>query len=240
LLPILKEAYGYASLAFEVPNRVDTKFNLGSMNKMFTGVAISQLAEKGNLSFDDRIIDHIPDYPNEEIAGKVTIHQLLTHTSGLGNYWTEEYMKTSKDRFRAVEDYLPLFVDQPLLFEPGTSWSYSNSGFMVLGLIIESITGQSYFDYVMENIYKPAGMINTDAYELDYIIPNLAVGYTRAQARAGEFYLNPESSNSYDSLGEAYLVAGKKDLAIENYKKSVELDPENTNGIEMLKRLRSE
>jgi CubicO group peptidase (beta-lactamase class C family) len=187
---ILREAHGLASRAFGVPIRIDTKFNLGSMNKMFTGVAIAQLAERELISFDDRIIDHIPDYPNREIAEKVTIHQLLTHTSGMGNYWTEEYMKTSKDRFRDVSDYLPLFVDQPLLFEPGTDWSYSNSGFMVLGLIIESVTGQSYFDYVMKNVYQPAGMVNTNAYELDYVIPNLAVGYTRMGAREGEWKNN--------------------------------------------------
>jgi CubicO group peptidase (beta-lactamase class C family) len=189
-VPILEEAHGYASLAYQVPNRIDTKFNLGSMNKMFTGVAIAQLAEKGQLSFDDRIIDHIPDYPNQDIATRVKIHHLLTHTSGMGNYWTDEYERTSKDRFRAVEDYLPLFVDQPLRFEPGTDWSYSNSGFMVLGLIIEHVTGESYFDYVRRYIYEPAGMVNTDAYELDYVIPNLAVGYTRMGAREGELKNN--------------------------------------------------
>ena len=185
-VPILKRAYGLANRSFNVPNRIDTKFNLGSMNKMFTGVSILQLVEQGKLALDDKIIKHVPDYPNKEITSKVTIHQLLTHTSGMGLYWTDEYMKTSKDRFRDIEDYLPLFVDQPLQFKPGSKFSYSNSGYMVLGLIIEKVTGQSYFDYVMENIYKPAGMINTDAYELDYVVPNLAVGYTQAEAREGE------------------------------------------------------
>ena len=184
-VPVFKQAFGLANRSFEVPNRIDTKFNLGSMNKMFTGVSIAQLAEKGKLSFDDTIGDHVPDYSNSEVAGKVQIHHLLTHTSGLGHYWTDEYMKTSKDRFRDVEDYLPLFVDQPLLFEPGSEFSYSNAGYMVLGLIVERVSGQSYFDYVMESVYRPAGMINTDAYELDYVVPNLAVGYTRAGAREG-------------------------------------------------------
>jgi CubicO group peptidase (beta-lactamase class C family) len=184
-VPILKRAYGLANRSFNAPNRIDTKFNLGSMNKMFTGVAILQLVEQGKLALDDMIIKHLPDYPNKEIASKITIHQLLTHTSGMGLYWTDEYMKTSKDRLRDIEDYLPLFVDQPLQFNPGSKFSYSNSGYLVLGLIIEKVTGQSYFDYVMENIYKPAGMINTDAYELDYVVPNLAVGYTQIGARKG-------------------------------------------------------
>ncbi len=188
--PIFTAAHGFASLDFQVPNRLDTKFNLGSMNKMFTAVAVAQLVEAGKLSFDDAIIDHIPDYPNQEVAKKVTVHQLLTHTSGLGNYWTQEYQRTSKDLFRDVADYLPLFVDQPLLFEPGSQWSYSNSGFMVLGLVIERVSGQSYFDYVRKHIYEPAGMQHTDAYELDSVVPNLAVGYTLRGSENGELRNN--------------------------------------------------
>jgi CubicO group peptidase (beta-lactamase class C family) len=183
--PLLKQAYGLANRSFQVPNEIDTKFNLGSMNKMFTGVAVLQLAENGKLSLQDKIIQHVPDYPNREIAEKVTIHQLLTHSSGMGHYWTDEFNKTSKDRFKKVEDYIPLFADQPLLFEPGTQYSYSNAGFMVLGLIIERVTGEDYFDYVMKNIYEPAGMINTDAYETDHIIPNCAIGYTMFDAEPG-------------------------------------------------------
>ncbi len=183
--PLLKKAYGLADRSFQVPNKIDTKFNLGSMNKMFTGVAILQLAEKGKVSLQDKIIRHVPDYPNREIAEKVSIHHLLTHTSGLGHYWTDEFNRASKDRFKKVADYIPLFADQPLLFEPGTRYSYSNAGFMVLGLIIERVTGEDYFDYVREKIYKPAGMINTDAYETDRIIPNCATGYTTFGAEPG-------------------------------------------------------
>jgi CubicO group peptidase (beta-lactamase class C family) len=189
-VPIFTAAHGYANLDHQVPNQLDTKFNLGSMNKMFTAVAVAQLVEADRLSFDDTIIEHIPDYPNQDVAQKVTVHQLLTHTSGMANYWTQEYMRTSKDRFRAVADYLPLFVDQPLLFEPGSQYSYSNSGFMVLGLIIEHVSGQSYFDYVREHIYEPAGMLNTDAYELDTVVPNHAVGYTMRGSRDGELRNN--------------------------------------------------
>jgi len=188
--PILKKAYGYANRSFNVPNQVDTKFNLGSMNKMFTATAIMQLVELGKITLDGKIIDYVPDYPNKDVATKVTIHQLLTHTAGLGNYWTEEYMKSSKDLFREVEDYLPLFVNDKLLFEPGSQFSYSNAGFMVLGLIIEKVTGENYFDYVREYVYQSSGMINTDAYETDYVVPNLAIGYTRLEARPGELKNN--------------------------------------------------
>lgn len=183
--PILKKAYGMANRSFQAPNRIDTKFNLGSMNKMFTAVAVMQLAEKGLLSPQDCIIQHVSDYPSREIAESVTIHQLLTHTSGMDQYWTDEFMRTSKDRFRSIADYIPLFADQPLLFEPGAQYSYSNAGYMVLGLIIERVSGEDYFDYVMKHIYEPAGMINTDAYETDHVIPNCAVGYTMFGAEPG-------------------------------------------------------
>ncbi|MDY7228901.1 serine hydrolase domain-containing protein [Hyalangium rubrum] len=175
---VYQGAFGLASRAYQVPNRVDTKFNLGSMNKMFTSVAIAQLVEAGKLSYEDTVGKILPDYPNKAVAEKVTVHQLLTHTAGLGSYFNDQYMKADKSRFRDVNDYLPLFVQEPLAFEPGTSWRYSNSGFMLLGAIIEKASGQNYFVYVREHIYKPAGMTNSEAYELDRETPNLAVGYT--------------------------------------------------------------
>jgi CubicO group peptidase (beta-lactamase class C family) len=179
--PIYQQAFGLASIAYQVPNRIDTKFNLGSMNKMFTAVAIAQLAEQGKLSFDDPISTHLPDYPNAEVAENVTIHHLLTHTSGLADYFNDKFVEASRARFRTIEDFFPLFVDEPLQFEPGSEWSYSNSNFIVSGAIIEAVSGQNYFDYVREHIYEPAGMSDTDAYELDRETPNLATGYTRAR-----------------------------------------------------------
>jgi CubicO group peptidase (beta-lactamase class C family) len=183
--PFFRAACGLASRAHNIPNRVDTRFNLGSMNKMFTGVAIAQLAERGCLAFDDPVGKLIPDYPNKEVAGKVTVHQLLTHTSGLGNFFNDKFMKGSRELFRTVNDFLPLMVDEPLLFEPGTGWAYSSSGFLLLGAIVEKVTGMSYFEYVSKNIYEPAGMDSTDAYELDYDWPNLATGYTEMGAEPG-------------------------------------------------------
>jgi CubicO group peptidase (beta-lactamase class C family) len=171
-------AFGLASRAFQVPNRLDTKFNLGSMNKMFTAIAVAQLADAGKLSFEDKVGKVLPDYPNKAVAEKVTIHQLLTHTSGLGSFFNAKFREADKSRLREIKDFLPLFVDEPLAFEPGTRWQYSNSGFVLLGAIIEKASGQNYFDYVREHIYKPAGMTSSDAYELDRDTPNLAVGYT--------------------------------------------------------------
>jgi CubicO group peptidase (beta-lactamase class C family) len=174
--PIFEKAYGLANKEKGIPNNTETRFNLGSMNKMFTAVAIAQLAEAGKLSFDDMVGKHLPDYPNKDVASKVTIHQLLTHTSGLGSYWNAKF-DAKKATIKSVSDYLALFADEPLAVEPGKRFQYSNSGFIVLGAIIEKVSGQSYYDYVREHVYKPAGMKNTDAYEMTANTPNLAMGY---------------------------------------------------------------
>ncbi|MGB6339010.1 MAG: serine hydrolase domain-containing protein, partial [Candidatus Aminicenantaceae bacterium] len=150
-------ACGEASKRFHVPNNIDTKFNLGSMNKMFTSTSIVQLAEKGKLSFQDPISKYVDEsWLPEEITSKVTIHHLLTHTSGLGSYFNEAFMNGSRARFRTLEDFKPLVKDEKLAFEPGKRFQYSNTGMFFLGVVIESVTGQSYFDYIRENIYKPA------------------------------------------------------------------------------------
>lgn len=176
--PLFRKAYGSANKDKSIANTVDTKFDLGSMNKMFTAVAIAQLAERGKLSFTDTIGKLLPDYPNKAIADKVTVHQLLTHTSGMGSYFNEKF-QAKLNNLRTVSDYLPLFADDPLAFESGSKWQYSNSGFVVLGLIIEKVSGQSYYEYVREHIFKPAGMMNTDHYEREKDTANLAIGYTK-------------------------------------------------------------
>jgi CubicO group peptidase (beta-lactamase class C family) len=183
---IYERACGLASRAFGVPNRVDTKFNLGSMNKMFTAVSIAQLVDAGRLSYGDTLAKAWPEYPNRAVAERVTIHQLLTHTAGLGDYFTEEYERMAKDRLRAIKDYLPLFVDRPLEFEPGTRFQYSNAGFMVLGGVVQRVSGIDYFDYVRSHVYAPAGMKNTDAFEMDHDTPNLAIGYGPDRPEPGE------------------------------------------------------
>jgi CubicO group peptidase (beta-lactamase class C family) len=193
---LFQEAYGLASKRYDMPNRIDTKFNLGSMNKMFTAVAIVQLAEKGKLDFNDFLIEHVPDYPNREVAEKVTIHHLLTHTSGMGSYWNEKFEATWP-RIRTVDDLIPLFAGDPLHFEPGARFEYSNSGFAVLGLVVEKVTAQSYYDYVRENIYEPAGMSDTDCYEMDRPVRNLAIGYTRMGPEGHQESPGPRRNNLF-------------------------------------------
>jgi D-alanyl-D-alanine carboxypeptidase len=174
---IFHQAYGMADKSFGVANRLDTKFNLGSMNKMFTAIAIAQLVEQGKLKFTDTLASVLPEYPNQAFARKVTLHHLLTHTSGLqGDIFVPDLWR-DRAGFRKPSDYFRLFAGEPLAFEPGQGWNYSNSGFVILGAVIEKVTGRSYFDYVRENIYARAGMTDSDSYEMTQVVPNLAVGY---------------------------------------------------------------
>jgi D-alanyl-D-alanine carboxypeptidase len=200
---IFKNAYGFADKRFNTPNKIDTKFNLGSINKFFTRLAIAQLAEAGKLSFDDLIIKHLPDYPNKIIAEKVTIKHLLEMTSGLGDFFGEKYQMVPKDKIRNLKDYLYLFVQDTLLFEPGKNRRYSNAGYIVLGLIIEKISGMDYYTYVRENIFKRAGMENTDSYPMDGITPNLATGYTHPEGDSTNWV-----SNIYTAPGRGSSAGG--------------------------------
>ncbi len=175
--PFYRKAFGMANRDFAVPNNIETKFNLGSMNKMFTAVAIAQLVQNGELSFDDPLSKFFPQLPNPEDAKEIKIKHLLSHTSGLGSYWNKKFLDSSRTRFRTIEDMMTLIDDSRVAFRPGSNWKYSNTGYLVLGSILEKVTGQSYFDYIRENIYRPAGMVNSDCYELDFVNHNLAVGY---------------------------------------------------------------
>lgn len=177
--PLYTRAEGLASKSFKAPNRVDTKFNLASMNKMFTGVAIMQLAQSGKLSFDDVVGKHLPDYPNEQVRNGVTIHHLLTHTSGMGLFWMQFFQSANWAQLKSVADFDNLANTQPLLFEPGEKFEYSNCGPLVLGLIIEAISGQTYDDYIRDHVTGPAGMSNTDCYDISVPTENLAIGYTK-------------------------------------------------------------
>jgi CubicO group peptidase (beta-lactamase class C family) len=190
-LPIFTGAYGMANKDFNVANQIDTKFNLGSMNKMFTAVAIAQLVEGGQLSFDDSLSSFLPDFPDSAAAEKIKIKHLLTHTAGLGGYFSQRWKDSARRLYRTVEDMMKLAAaNEKLLFEPGTQWQYSNTGMLVLGKVIEIVTGQRYYDYVRDHIHQPTGMFNTDCYELDKVNPNLAIGYDKQITDDGVFFRN--------------------------------------------------
>lgn len=176
--PLFQKAWGYADRDQKIPNHLDTRFRLGSMNKMVTSVALAQLVQQGKLKYTDTVAQVLPDYPDQDIAAKITVHQLLTHTSGLGDFFGEEFDK-KKDTLHGLKDYLVLFAGKPLQFEPGKEFRYSNAGMIVAGLIVEKLSGQSYYDYVREHIYKPAGMNGSDTFDKTKPQANQSIGYMR-------------------------------------------------------------
>jgi D-alanyl-D-alanine carboxypeptidase len=176
---IFQQPYGFRDREHHAYNNSDTKFNLGSINKAFTALAIRQLASQGKLSLDDTLKTFLPDYPNPEAAQKVTIQNLLEMSSGIGDFFGERYDATPKESLMTIRSYFPLFADKKLNFEPGTNRQYSNGGYIVLGAIIEAVTGTDYYTYVREHIFAPAGMSETDSYAKDSVVVNRAVGYTR-------------------------------------------------------------
>jgi len=159
---LFERGYGWANLEDSVPNTPSSRITIASIGKMFTATAIGQLIAAGKLRFDDTLGKVLPDYPNSARAGSITIRQLLGHTAGLG------------DQFNAMA---PAVANRPLLFPPGTRWSYSNEGYVVLGAIIEKVSGQSYDDYVRAHVFGPAGMTRTGNFTADDIVPHRAVGY---------------------------------------------------------------
>jgi CubicO group peptidase (beta-lactamase class C family) len=175
---VFEKAYGLADRARGTPVTLDTRFNIASLGKMFTGVAILQLVEQGRLSLNAPLSQILPEYPNQDVARRVTIYQLLTHTSGVAEWMASPLYMDLRATLRNVAAYEPLFVDQPLDFTPGRQYSYSNSGYILLGPVIEKITGEDYYDYVREHILVPAGMTRTDSYVLDALPSGTAVGYT--------------------------------------------------------------
>ncbi|MCL2065290.1 MAG: beta-lactamase family protein [Candidatus Cloacimonetes bacterium] len=170
-----QEAYGMADKSKGIINNINTKFNIGSCAKMFTAFAIVQLVEQGKLSFDDTIDKYLDELPAEAV-GKITVEHLLTHTSGLGDIFTPTYL-ADMDNIDTVEGFVSYIISQPLRMEPGTRFNYSNGGYVVLGRIIEIISGEDYYSYIRNNIFIPLGMIDTDFYSKNDNVPNLARGY---------------------------------------------------------------
>ena len=206
--PLLLKAWGLASVEYNAPNRTDTKYNLGSINKLFTILAIGQLAQGGKLSFADTLGKLLPDYPNADARQKVTVRHLLEMRSGIGDFFGERFDATPKDRFRTNADFLPIFAADPLEFEPGSRRRYSNGGYVVLGAVIEKVSGRSYYDYVREHIFAPVGMTSTDSFEADVPVPNLAEGYTRLWGKGEQSMPGPRRQNIYSRPARGMAAGG--------------------------------
>ena len=179
--PIFAQAYGLADREHNYANTLETHFPLASMNKMFTAVALMQQVQAGKVALDKPLGKYLPDYPNKELAAKVTIGQLLTNTGGTGDIWGPEFDKHRLE-LRTLRDYVHLYGNRPLRFEPGSRWEYSNYGFILIGAVIEKVSGENYYDYVREHVFSPAGMASTVSGTEDEAIPNRSVDYTKMGA----------------------------------------------------------
>lgn len=183
--PIFHKAYGMASKRYQVKNTLETKFRLASVSKIFTATAILQLAEQGKLSLDDKLGKYVAvDEFVDSRVKDVKIRHLLTHQSGWASYWSDPYFSEHRTQLRSVADYMSFIKKLPLNFAPGTKTAYSNSGYVVLGAVIEAAAGMDYYDFVDQYIYQAAGMSKSGSFELDHIVENLATCYTNYNYRS--------------------------------------------------------
>jgi len=176
---LISQSYGLADRELDVPNTPQTKYAIGSISKSFTAMAIMILQEHGQLTVQDPICKYIADCP--ATWKPITLHHLLTHTSGIYNY-TDLYSQL-KDKLNICREYKPeeviaLFKDIPLDFEPGSRWTYSNSGYFLLGVVIEKVSGESYETFIQKNILQPLGMSESGYDRASTLVKNHAAGYS--------------------------------------------------------------
>jgi CubicO group peptidase (beta-lactamase class C family) len=173
---LLEKGYGSADLEWEIPNSPSSKFRLGSVTKQFTAACILLLEERGKLSVDDPVKKHMPDAP--AAWDKVTIFNLLTHTSGIPSFTGFPDYRSTEATPSTPEQLVARFRDKPLEFAPGEKWNYSNSGYVLLGYLLEKVSGQKYADFVQENIFKPLGMTDSGYDSNSAVISHRASGYS--------------------------------------------------------------
>ena len=208
---IYKKAFGFANVELEVPMKQEMVFNIASITKQFTAVAILQLVERGKLSLQDEITKYLPDYPvNDQ---RITIENLLTHTAGIPGPAPEAMARLQARRdVVSLQEIIATFKNRPLDFPPGTKWSYSNNGYILLGAIIEKVSGSSYSEYLEKNIFKPIGMTQTHFGD-DYVITrNRAASYV--YSRAESRFLNARN----DKIELAYSAGAIQSTAEDLFK----------------------
>jgi CubicO group peptidase (beta-lactamase class C family) len=208
---LYEKAYGRANREVGIPNETKTRFRIGSMNKMFTSIAILQLVDAGRLKLGDPIGKYLSDYPNKDVATKVTIRHLLTHTGGTGDIFGPRFAQ-NRLTLREHSDYLALYGSRPLGHEPGAEHRYSNYGFILLGAIIEKVTGKSYHDHVRSAVFQPAGMGATASLPESEKVPERSTGYMRQD---GAWVANTDTlpwrgtsaGGGYSTVGDLFRFA---------------------------------
>ena len=207
---VYKGAYGQANMEWNIPNTPDTKFRLGSITKQFTATVILQLVEQGKIKLDAKLTDYLPDY-RKDTGDKVTIHHLLTHTSGIPSYTGQPgfFQNVSRNPYK-VDEFVKKYASGDLEFEPGSKYRYNNSGYFLLGAIIERVTGKPYEQVLQQNIFDPLGMKNTGYDHHNTIISKRASGYGKTpDGYANAPYLDmsiPYAAGSlYSTVEDLYL-----------------------------------
>lgn len=233
------QAYGYAHWGFKLLNEVNTKFDTASITKLFTATAILQLVDKQLISLHDRVLDII-DIGENNLSEDITIYHLLTHTSGIGDDADEEtgevYEDIWKDRpnysVRETSDYLAQFIDKVPNFKPGEGCRYNNCGFILLGLVIEKVSGNNYRDYVRKNIFDAVGMQETNFFAMDEIVENVAEHYASITDNDDNVIGYRKNIYSYPPIGSAdsgaLTTAKDLDLFIRSFKEGKLLSEELT------------
>lgn len=178
--PLWQAGFGAANLSYNAPITTDSRFRIASVTKQFTACAILKLQEKGLLSVYDKLSKFIPDFPRGD---EITIHHLLTHTSGITNYLVLPTFASVRTVGATHEDVIDSFKNEPLEFNPGEKYQYSNSGYYLLGIIVEHVSEQSLGEYLKETLFEPLGMHNTDIHHAQAIIEHEATGYTTVDGR---------------------------------------------------------
>ncbi|WP_025740607.1 serine hydrolase domain-containing protein [Aquimarina pacifica] len=177
---VLERSCGEASKRFHIKNEIDTRFNIGSLSEMFITISMMQLYEQKLITFEDKISKYITeDWLPRTISDKITIHHLLSHSSGLGFLVNSDYKDRSRELFFNLEDYIPFVKTDTLNFEPGSSTQYSNVGVILLAVLLEKVSGKKHFEYILEHIFEPLDMQDTNFYDMNMPIENLAIGYYR-------------------------------------------------------------
>jgi CubicO group peptidase (beta-lactamase class C family) len=205
---VFERGYGEADRTRHIPNDTATAFNLGSINKIFTMIAVRQLAAEGKLALDSSLARAWPDYPNADVAKRVTIRQILQHTSGISGDIFEFAGHATATHNR---QFFAAIVNTPLAFTPGSRNQYSNAGYVVLGALIEHLSGEDYYTYVQKHIFAPAGMSRTAHYAKDSLPPHTALGYTPGEEGAATAPLRPNQDllpGRGSSAGGGYSTVG--------------------------------
>lgn len=186
---LLERTWGYGDREAKTPLKVTDKFRLGSMDKMFTAVSTLQLVAKGKISLDGTVGQYLPGYPNKDIANKTTIRMLLTHTGGAGDIFGDDFDKHRLE-LKTLADYVKLYGSRAPTFPPGTSTDYSNFGFILLGMIVQTVSGEDYYDYVQKHVFEPTGMTDSGFLPENVNVPGRVKGY---MPKDGKWVINTDT-----------------------------------------------